>query len=348
MPKRRLLWRLVPWFGLVVVAAALAFGWLARNTLETSLLESVRGELEATARFLDGQLPPDPPQDYEAFVRAARRLDESSGVRTTLLSAGGQVEADSRSRPDEIAAQLNRPELQAARAGNPADAVRYNPGLDERVLSSASRLGQALALDVAGAVLKPLSLSDLRSLLDSHRTQPGGRASGELQTGPPETRDVRSSKTVALETSALVVHYQPLRRLSDGLVAGAEALVRWRHPEAGLLGPAAFLERAERSGFVRALTAAVFLAIADVDPLGAALMAFAFAAATFFPALLLAIWWRGCTKWGAMAALVTGFVVMLGDVVFGSAFGIGKAGFTTSLGAFTNLSLSCETCTRPS
>jgi cation/acetate symporter len=80
-----------------------------------------------------------------------------------------------------------------------------------------------------------------------------------------------------------------------------------------------------------ALAAAVFLLIAEVDPLRAALTAFAFAAATFFPVLLLAIWWRRCTKWGAFVAMATGFVVVLGEIVLGGAFGFGNAGFTTSL-----------------
>ncbi|MEX1060244.1 MAG: hypothetical protein WED13_04420, partial [Methyloceanibacter sp.] len=80
-----------------------------------------------------------------------------------------------------------------------------------------------------------------------------------------------------------------------------------------------------------ALAAAVFLLIADLDPLKTALLAFAFAASTFFPALLLAIWWRRCTKWGVMAAMTTGFAVMLAEAVLGGAFGIGPAGFTTSL-----------------
>ena len=92
-----------------------------------------------------------------------------------------------------------------------------------------------------------------------------------------------------------------------------------------------------------ALAAAVFLVIADVDPLKAALMAFAFAAATFFPALLLAIWWRHCTKWGAMAAMSTGFTVMLTDAVFGGALGIGQAGFTTSLASLIGAALALVT-----
>jgi cation/acetate symporter len=88
-----------------------------------------------------------------------------------------------------------------------------------------------------------------------------------------------------------------------------------------------------------ALAAAVFLVIADVDPLRAALMAFAFTAATFFPALVLAIWWRRCAKWGAMAALTTGFTIMLGDAIFGGTLGIAKAGFTTSLASLVGAAL---------
>ena len=42
-------------------------------------------------------------------------------------------------------------------------------------------------------------------------------------------------------------------RLADGRVRGAEALVRWQHPEHGLLGPGRFVEAAERSGAIVAL-----------------------------------------------------------------------------------------------
>lgn len=88
-----------------------------------------------------------------------------------------------------------------------------------------------------------------------------------------------------------------------------------------------------------ALAAAVFLVIADVDPLKAALMAFAFVAATFFPALLLAVWWRRCSKWGALAAMATGFCIMLAEAVIGGVFGIGKAGLSAPLASLIGAAL---------
>jgi EAL domain-containing protein (putative c-di-GMP-specific phosphodiesterase class I) len=58
----------------------------------------------------------------------------------------------------------------------------------------------------------------------------------------------------AIESGQIVVHYQPKFDLETGRVAGAEALVRWDHPQFGLLGPGAFLPLAEQTGLMRPLT----------------------------------------------------------------------------------------------
>jgi diguanylate cyclase (GGDEF)-like protein len=59
----------------------------------------------------------------------------------------------------------------------------------------------------------------------------------------------------AIDEDRLVLHYQPKASLRTGEVHGVEALVRWRHPRRGLLGPGQFLPLAEQSGLTRALTA---------------------------------------------------------------------------------------------
>ena len=57
-----------------------------------------------------------------------------------------------------------------------------------------------------------------------------------------------------LENGELICHYQPKCDLRSGTVTGAEALVRWEHPDRGLLGPAEFLPLAEASGLMGRLS----------------------------------------------------------------------------------------------
>jgi diguanylate cyclase (GGDEF)-like protein len=57
----------------------------------------------------------------------------------------------------------------------------------------------------------------------------------------------------ALRRDEIVVHYQPIHAVDDGRLVALEGLVRWEHPERGLLTPAAFLATAEAGGAIHLL-----------------------------------------------------------------------------------------------
>lgn len=74
----------------------------------------------------------------------------------------------------------------------------------------------------------------------------------------------------AITSGAISVHYQPKVRLSDGGLAGVEALARWHHPRLGDIPPTEFVELAEHTGLIRPLTEHVLqTALNDAVRLGA-------------------------------------------------------------------------------
>jgi EAL domain-containing protein (putative c-di-GMP-specific phosphodiesterase class I) len=124
-------------------------------------------------------------------------------------------------------------------------AVVLMSGHDQRVLNSARRLGAAHGINVVAAQEKPLHIEELRKTLDQLSAARG--AQEEKQATMDGEVDV---------ISGLVVHYQPIVEMDTCRVKGLEALVRWQHPQAGLIGPDNFLSRLDEKG-LRDLTQTV-------------------------------------------------------------------------------------------
>lgn len=69
-----------------------------------------------------------------------------------------------------------------------------------------------------------------------------------------EQRSLRRDIKHALNEGQLFVEYQPVVVLDTGRISGLEALVRWRHPQRGVIGPGEFIAIAERCGLIGAVT----------------------------------------------------------------------------------------------
>ncbi len=78
--------------------------------------------------------------------------------------------------------------------------------------------------------------------------------SGDFLTGTA----LLAAGRLALERGEFIPYYQAQYNHSTGMITGAEALVRWLHPEKGLISPAAFLPEFEENGFISEIDLAVF------------------------------------------------------------------------------------------
>ncbi|WP_425256879.1 putative bifunctional diguanylate cyclase/phosphodiesterase [Rubrivivax sp. RP6-9] len=79
-----------------------------------------------------------------------------------------------------------------------------------------------------------------------------------IDVGSAQTLSLLSELRRALEQGELRMFLQPKVAIASGRLIGAEALVRWQHPERGLVPPMQFIPYAEQTGFVRQLTLWVF------------------------------------------------------------------------------------------
>ena len=127
-------------------------------------------------------------------------------------------------------------------------------GEDGRILQTVHKLAQAHGIHILAALSKPVSTEQLRQVLASNasRSAIAPRAS-HYSPVPDELKR-------AIAGGELVNHYQPKVVLATGALVGVEALVRWQHPQAGLVFPDQFIAMAEEHGLIDELTRAVLSA----------------------------------------------------------------------------------------
>ncbi|MCW5600785.1 EAL domain-containing response regulator [Nitrosomonas sp.] len=132
-------------------------------------------------------------------------------------------------------------------------------GVGARVLDAASRAAVEHGLTVAGVLSKPFTPRDLRALLMVKPPPSRGYAEAKTTHDPIDFVEVTEEMLqAALEGEQFNVYYQPKIHCASGALAGMEGLVRWVHPEHGLIMPNRFMALAEESGLIGRMTIQIF------------------------------------------------------------------------------------------
>jgi len=65
-----------------------------------------------------------------------------------------------------------------------------------------------------------------------------------------ESLQLENDLRLAIQNQEFILHYQPIIRMHDQRLAGFEALIRWNHPEHGIIYPDQFIPKAEETGLI--------------------------------------------------------------------------------------------------
>lgn len=114
-------------------------------------------------------------------------------------------------------------------------------GLDASLVSSVEAMAKEHGMNVLGVIEKPVTAQKLSNLFQRYRPGGSDTAKSPIFITASEVRH-------ALVTGEFLLAYQPKVDIATRAVVGAECLVRWRHPIAGLIEPRSFLAAVDEQG----------------------------------------------------------------------------------------------------
>lgn len=175
-------------------------------------------------------------------------------IATRLKSCIRAVDSAARLGGDEFAVVLERtgsPEIAAAMAERISDALRMPFAFLGREVFVRASIG------IASSRLARNNPDDLLRNADLAMYVAKARGKGRYVEFQPDMlnlvmkrQELKVDLEQAIEHDELILHYQPAFSLETGDVAGVEALVRWHHPERGMIPPTEFIPLAEETGLI--------------------------------------------------------------------------------------------------
>jgi diguanylate cyclase (GGDEF)-like protein len=179
-------------------------------------------------------------------------------------------------RADDVAARLGGDEFAIAMwdredlPGARRLADRLMARLGEPFVVDSSVVSVRVSIGLAAGVTTSVTADELMKNADVAMYVAKARGKGRMVIFEPtmasalaKRSEISSTLQHAIQHDQLVLHYQPVFELATGRIVGAEALVRWNHPERGLLAPLDFIPIAEQSDLILELGSWVLRASLD-------------------------------------------------------------------------------------
>lgn len=191
-----------------------------------------------------------------------RMIAAASGFDARVVSQSERFFAEIDAwQPTHLAIDLVMPDMDGvqvlgalARRQCSADII-ITSGMGSRVLDAAKLSAREHGLRVVGVLSKPFAAASLRAMLvPVSPAEPQVPSKLPKQASMDAYQVTESDLRAAIDGGHLCVHYQPKILCSDGSLVGFEALVRWNHPEQGMILPDRFVPFAEACGLIDALT----------------------------------------------------------------------------------------------
>ncbi len=222
--------------------------FLFRERLEQGLARASSGDAPVAVLFLDldGFKPINDSLGHAAGDRVlcgvARRLDAAVGASGLTARLGG----------DEFGVLIDggaaEAAVVAARIAEALSAPHSVAGVE--VFASAS-VGIAVSLVGEETTDELLRNADL-AMYSAKARQSGGPElfQHRMHASAIERMSLLLDLRRALDRHEFFLHYQPIVSIATGAIVGTEALVRWRHPERGVIPPVVFIPLAEETGLI--------------------------------------------------------------------------------------------------
>jgi len=203
-------------------------------------------------------------EDEQIIRENILKLLKAEGFDVTGAENGAQgLNAAVSNLPDVILCDVMMPELDGygvlvALRSNPVTATVPFVFLTGKADRSEMRQGMELGAD--DYLTKPFTKAELVGAISSRLKKQEAVAeqyntwrspsSEFIQDATDKLEQIKTSLRDALEREEFQVYYQPQVNIHTGKIMSAEALVRWLHPEKGLISPAEFIPSAEATGFI--------------------------------------------------------------------------------------------------